>query len=468
MKKSSPKNNANNPKLDIEPELFNHRSDQLLETIYELLNEKDYATIKKLISPLYAADVADIIESLPTLEREQLIDTLKPNLDPEVLTHLEDYIRTQVVEWLGIKYLAKALMAVDSDDALAIIESLSAKHQHSILSVIPKQARNLFEQALSLPEDSAGRLMQQEIVVVPPFWTVEHIQQHLQKNKDLPSRFLDIFVINPKNQLIGCIPLDSLLKASPSTKASSLINEHQQTIPVLADKKEVAQFFHHYNLVSAPVIDEKKMLLGVITADDILEVLEEETEKEIFHIAGVGDSDIFAPVFKIFYSRIGWLMVGFLNVLISVFVLSQFIESFEEMAALAVLLPVVGTMGGNAGTQITTITIRALGVGSLKKFNSSRSLGKEIMVSILNSFLFGTLLIGLAIAYSDNLVLGLILASAMTFTLLWAAFAGVMLPILIERLKFDPAIASGPLITASIDVVGYVLFLGMATFILLG
>ena len=468
MKESSTKNNKNRLIQEREPELFNHRSEQLLEKIQGLLHQQNFTKIKRLISPLYAADMADIIESLPTAEREQLINKLKPNLDPEILTHLDDYIRAQVVEWLGIKYLTKALMAVDSDDALAIIESLSPQHQQSILSVIPKQARNLFEQVLSLPEDSAGRLMQQEIVVVPPFWTVEQLQQHLQKNKDLPSRFLDIFVINPKNQLIGSIPLDALLKASPSTKASSLINEHQQKVPVLADKKEVAQFFHHYNLVSAPVIDEKNTLLGVITADDILDVLEEETEKEILHIAGVGDSDIFAPVFRIFYSRIGWLMVGFLNVLLSVFVLSQFIDSFEEMAALAVLLPVVGTMGGNAGTQITTITIRALGVGTLKKFNSGRSLGKEIMVGILNSILFGILLIGLAIAYSDSLVLGLILAAAMTFTLLWAAFAGVMLPIMIERLKFDPAIASGPLITASIDVVGYVLFLGMATFILLG
>ncbi len=467
MKKDSSENNTKPDFIVRERAFFSHVPNTLLKELQTLLDHKRYSEIIKLIEPLYAADVADIIESFPSTEREELVTALKSNLDPEILTHLEEYIRAQVVEWLGVQYLAKVLMKVDSDDALAIIEVLAPKHQRNLLNVIPKQVRDSFEQVLSFPEDSAGRLMQQEVVVVPPFWTAAQIQESIRKNKDLPSRFVDIFVINPKNQLIGCIPVDALVKADPLEKASDLINEQQQTIPVLADKKEVAHFFHHYSLVSAPVLDEKNTLLGVITADDILEVLEEETEKEILHIAGVSDSDVFTPLLKTFYLRIGWLMVGFLNVLLSVFVLSQFIESFKEMAALAVLLPVVGTMGGNAGTQITTVTVRALGVGSLKKFNSGRALGKELMVGVLNSFLFGILLIVLAISYANSLTLGLILASSMTFTMLWAAFAGVMLPLLIERLRFDPAIASGPLITASIDVVGYVLFLGMATLILL-
>lgn len=450
-----------------EGSLVQHASEGQLHSLRALLENRQTKLIRQQVSAMHPADLADVIESFPPHERTELVTILKPVLVPEFLTYLENPIRIQLAEALGVKYLATAFKNLDSDDAMLIMEALSPAHQRQLLEVIPKQTRVSVEQSLSFPEDSAGRIMQQEVVVAHPFWTVKETLKHIQSNKNLPSGFLDIFVINAHNELKGCIPVYQLVKATGATKASDLYNQDQQVIPVTTSKKEVAQFFHHYSYVSAPVVDDQGHLLGVITADDILDVLEEETEKEILNITGVSDTDFFSPMFETFYRRLGWLMISFLNALLSVFVVSQFTHSLEEMVALAVLMPMVGTMAGNAGTQVVTVTVRALSIKALRSLNTARTIGKETLIGALNGVLFGLLLVGLAVAYFDSIFLGAILASAMLFTMLWAAAAGVLMPLILERLKFDPAIASGPLITATCDVLGYVLFLGLATSFLL-
>ncbi len=444
-----------------------HVSNDFIQNISDFLNWGEISRVKDLISSLHVADLADLIESLSTSDRDELLDIIGPNLDPEVLSFLEESVREKVIHKMGAETLSKALMELDSDDALSIIESLEPEQQQDILRSIPARERATLEQVLSYPEESAGRLMQQEIVVVPPFWSVEQTLHFIRTGKDLPGAFYDIFVVDPKYKLLGTVSLNKLMRANDADKLKSLLEGEIPPILVTMDQKDVAFLFQHYNLVSAPVVNENNKLLGVITADDMIPIVEEETEKEVFKLAGVGETDFHTPLFESFYRRVGWLSVTLIDALLTTTVISQFTTSIERMIVLAVLMPIVAAMGGNAGMQAVTITVRALATYDLRGQNQSRAIFKELLIGALNGVFFALILVIVAVGYYKDPGLAGILAGALIFNMVWAALAGVFLPITIKRMGFDPAVASGPLLVTTTDIFGYAAFLGFATLFLL-
>lgn len=460
----SPYSSLDTPELEDSPL---HISNNFIQNISDSLRWGEIDRVKDLISTLHVADLADLIESLSASDRDELLDIIGPNLDPEVLSFLEESVREKVILKIGIETLSKALMELDSDDALSIIEALEPEQQQDILRSIPARERATLEQILTYPEESAARLMQQEIMVAPPFWTVEQTLRFIRTSKDLPDSFYDIFVVDPKYKLLGTVSLNKLMRANDADKLKTLLEEEIPPIPVTMDQKDVAFLFQHYNLVSAPVVNENNKLLGVITADDMIPIVEEETEKEVLKLAGVGETDFHTPLFESFYRRVGWLSVTLIDALLTTTVISQFTTSIERMIVLAVLMPIVAAMGGNAGMQAVTITVRALATYDLRGQNQSRAIFKELLIGALNGVFFALILVIVAVGYYNDPGLAGILAGALIFNMLWAALAGVFLPIAINRMGFDPAVASGPLLVTTTDIFGYAAFLGFATLFLL-
>lgn len=444
-----------------------HLSTQFIDSVIQSLEWGDAQYLQTLTEDLHVADLADLIESLPTPFQAQLVQRSKDALNPELLIYLSENTRPMMLETLGLKAFSAALTELDSDDALSVIESLDPQQQRAVLKAIPAPERAGLEHGLSYPEDSAGRLVQQEVVVVPPFWSVEQTLSYLHKATDLPDTFDNLYIVDPHYDLKGVVPLNRLLRAEKSEKLKDMIEDRLKSIPATMDQKEVAYFFRHYSLVSAPVVDDQGHLLGIITADDIVDVVEEETERDVLLLAGVGETDFKTPLFETFYRRVGWLSVTLIDALLTTLVIDLFRESIERMVLLAVLMPVVSAMSGNAGMQAVTITVRGLATRELRSQNIIRALYKELFVGGLNGLFFACLVIMVAFAYLNDPTLAIILAGAMVFNMLWAALAGVLIPWFIEQLDFDPAVASGPILVALTDVIGYITFLGFATWILL-
>ncbi len=448
--------------------LFPHLSNDFIHEIADALDWGDEDHVKNLISSLHAADLADLIEALSSSSREHLINIIRTSLDPEILIFLAESVRDQVIHQIGIQALSLALTELESDDALAIIECLEPEQQRAVLKAIPAPERANIEQVLSYPEDTAGRLMQQEIVAVPPFWTVQQTLKYLHSADDLPETFYDLYVVDSRYNFVGAVSLNRIIREDESIKLSDIIEERLRPILVTMGQKEVAYLFRHYNLVSAPVVDETGRLLGIITADDMVHVVEEETERDVLMLAGVGETDFQTPLFKTFYRRIGWLSITLIDALLTTTVISQYTDSIEKMVVLAVLMPVVAAMGGNAGMQALTVTVRALATHELYGQNiRRRAIIKESLIGGLNGCFFAFILVIVTIGYFNDVNLAGILASAMIFNMLWAGLAGVILPLFIEKLGYDPAVASGPILVATTDVLGYVSFLGLATLFLL-
>lgn len=449
---------------DYQPD---HLSSQFIDSVIQSLEWGDAQYLRTLTEDLHVADLADLIESLPAPFQSQFVQRSKDALNPELLIYLSENTRPLMLEILGLKAFTQALMELDSDDALSVIESLDPQQQRAVLKAIPAPERAGLEHGLSYPEDSAGRLVQQEVVVVPPFWSVEQTLSYLHQATDLPDTFDNLYIVDPHYDLKGVVSLNKLLRANKSVKLKDLIEERLKSIPATMDQKEVAYFFRHYSLVSAPVVDEQGHLLGIITADDIVDVVEEETERDVLLLAGVGETDFKTPLFETFYRRVGWLSVTLIDALLTTLVIDLFKASIERMVLLAVLMPVVSAMSGNAGMQAVTITVRGLATRELRSQNIIKVLLKELFVGGLNGLFFACLVIMVAFAYLNDPTLAIILAGAMVFNMFWAALAGVLVPWFIERLDFDPAVASGPILIALTDVIGYITFLGFATWILL-
>ena len=447
--------------------LVPHLSNEFIHEISDALDWGDDDHVKNLIAPLHAADLADLIGALSVTGREHLINIIRSSLDPEILTFLSDSVRDQVIHQIGIQELSQALRELESDDALSIIECLEPDQQRAVLKSIPASERANIEQVLSYPEDSAGRLMQQEIVAVPPFWTVQQTLKYLHTADDLPETFYDLYVVDSRYNFLGAVSLNRIIRAEDTIKLSDTIEEKLKPILVTMGQKEVAYLFRHYNLVSAPVVDETGRLLGIITADDMVHIVEEETERDVLMLAGVGSTDFQTPLFETFYRRVGWLSITLIDALLTTTVISQFTQSIEKMVVLAVLMPVVAAMGGNAGMQAITVTVRAIATRELYGQNTRRAVIKESLIGCLNGGFFAFVLVIVAIGYFQDFSLAAVLASAMVFNMLWAAVAGVALPLFIVKLGFDPAVASVPILVATTDILGYASFLGLSTIFLL-
>ena len=442
---------------------------ELVEQVREWLDEGDIAGVEALVAEMHAADIADLLEQLGVEHRRVLIGVMRPRFDPEVFAYLETTIREEVVEQLEPRELAAAVAELESDDAIDLIGDLDDEARRAVLENLPAEARAQVEEGLTYPEYSAGRLMQRDLVAVPQFWTVGKVLDYLRAAGDeLPEDFFDIFIVDPLHRLVGSVPLSRVMRSKRPVKIEDIATEDIYKVPVTMDQEEVAFLFRQYALVSAPVVDAKGRLLGVIMVDDVVDVIDEEAEDDLFKLAGVGENDdLNRPVPKTARARLSWLSVNVVTAFLASSVIGFFEGTIERIVALAVLMPIVASMGGNAGTQTLTVVVRALATRELSQANTLRILGKEAAVGLINGVLLALVVGGVAALWFRDPMIGLVIGAAMILNLTAAALAGALIPIGLARVGVDPAVASGVFLTTVTDVVGFLAFLGLATAILL-
>ena len=443
-------------------------SKAFFQEVEEALAARDLERIDAVIENLHPADIAELLEALDPDERRLLLRLVGNNLAPETLSYLEESLREEVAGALGPQVVANILELLESDDALAFFEDLDEELRAQILARVPVTIRRLLQEGLTYPEDSAGRLMQRETVVVPSIWTVgETIDYMRSHRKEMPHDFYDLYGGDPRHRPIGKLPLSRVMRHMRPVRILTLMDEEIRTIPVTMDQEEVAWLFKRYSLLSAPVVDDAGRLVGVITIDDILDVVEEEAEEDLLRLGGVGDADIGEGAMATAPRRIRWLLVTLFNTIVASLVISRFAGTIEEIVALAILMPIVAAMGGNAGMQVVTVTVRALATRALNPRNTMKVVGKEMVVGLANGLVFASIMGTIAGLWFGRLDLALVLAAAMIFNMAWAGLAGTLIPLSLDRLGFDPAVAAGPFLTTTTDVLGFFVFLGLATQFLL-
>ncbi|PKQ04531.1 MAG: magnesium transporter, partial [Alphaproteobacteria bacterium HGW-Alphaproteobacteria-12] len=397
---------------------------------------------------------------------EVLVGMLGSDLNPEVLSELDESVRDHVIELLDPKDIAAALTEMDSDDAVYLLEDMDEAEQRLILDQLPASERAALEQSLDYPDYSAGRLMQRELVAVPPYWDIGQTIDYLREAKELPDEFYEIFVVDAAYKPCGTVPLSRLMRAKRPVKIADIMETEQTLIPVEMDQEEVALQFSKYDLISAAVVDEAGRLVGVITVDDIVEVISEEAAEDIRLLAGVGEEAISDTVLQTSRSRVPWLLVNLVTAVIAASVIALFDGTIEQMVALAVLMPIVASMGGNAGTQTMTVTVRALATRDLVPFNASRTILREFWVGVVNGCIFALLLGVLVALIFNNEWLGVVFASAMMINLVVASLTGILVPLGLDKVGADPAVSSAVFVTTMTDVVGFFSFLGLAALVL--
>jgi magnesium transporter len=440
--------------------------------LVEALDAGQVAQVAERIATLHHADIADLLERIRPESRHTLVEAIPGDLVPEVLSELDETVRDEIIEQLGIKDFAAAVAEMDSNDAVLVIEELDEDEKLQVLEAIPDSDRSLIEEGLSYPEDSAGRLMQRELVSVPTYWTVgqtiDFMRQGPKEGEDeRPSIFYDIFVVDPARRPVGAIPLSKLLQAQRPVLVNELMAPKIKKIPVAMDQEDVAFVFSQRDLVSAAVVDEGGRLVGAITIDDVVDVIHEEHEEDIMRMGGVSEDDLYEAALGTTRSRFSWLLVNLGTAIIASVVISFFSATIEQMVALAVLMPIVASMGGNAGTQSMTVAVRALAMKELTETNALRVVGKELLVGGVNGILFAVLTGVIAWVWFSSPTIGIVIALAMIINLIVAGLAGTAIPVLLERNGIDPAIASGVLLTTITDVIGFAAFLGLAGIFLL-
>jgi magnesium transporter len=435
--------------------------------VLDALDENDVSRLEALIRPYHAADIADFIQMLRPDDRRRFITATKTFLNPDILVELDDPIREEVLEALDTRDIAAAATDLDTDDALELIEDLDDEQQREVLRALPAGERAILEEGLTYPADSAGRMMQHEVVCVPPFWTVKETITFIREMEDMDMDYYDIYVVDPKHHPIGEIPLGKLLRSAPHKPVSEIMSVDLHPIPVTTDQEEVALTFQHYALVSAPVVDPTGRMVGMITVDDVVHVIKEEAEEDIMHLANVKESDLHAPIVTTAYWRMRWLFVTLLTSLLASLVISQFQDAIQKVTALAFLMPIAAALGGSAGMQVVTIIVRALATRTLRKGDTWRAVGKEVSVSLLVGTFFA-LSAGMVVAFwMHDLALSVVLFLGIFLNMLWAAFGGTLVPIFLDYLDLDPAVSAGPILMTTTDILGFAIFLGLATLLLL-
>lgn len=443
-----------------------------MRIIFDCMDRGDMQRAAELLADLHPSDAADLLEQADEDRRAELVALLRPSFDAEILAYLPVDLREEVVERLEPKALAAAVAELDTDDAVDVIQDLDEDAQAEILANLPPETRALVEEGLTYPEYSAGRLMGREFVSVPEFWTVGGLLDYLRAaatrdDGGVPEQFYDIFIVDPMHKVVGSVPLSRVLRARRGVKLNEILHEDIHRIPVTMDQEEVARLFRNYGLVSAPVIDRGGRLLGVITVDDVVDVIEEEAAADLLALGGVGEGDLYRAVLDTARSRFRWLAVNVVTALLAATVIGLFANTIAHIVALAVLMPIVASMGGNAGTQALTVAVRALATRELTSANAMRVISKEVLVGLLNGIALATIVGGIAFAWFGNGLIGIVIGCAMVINLICAGLFGALIPILLDRLKIDPAVASGVFLTTVTDIVGFLAFLGLATLVLL-
>jgi magnesium transporter len=455
------------PPVETEAEAKVETPAELIQTIGEALRKGDVAGAARIALSLHVADQADLLEQLGREGRAELVGQIRPDLDPELLSYLDEDVRAEVIDLLGPAEAAAAIAQLDTDDAIEVLGDLDEAEQIALLETLPFPERAAVEEGLTYPEDSAGRLMQRDFVAAPEFWTVGQAIDYLRANPNLPDDFYDIYIINPRFEPVGSIPLSKVLRSKRGVLLTELRLKELHLIPATMDQEEVGFQFRQYGLVSAPVVNEAGRLLGVITVDDVVHVIEEEAEEDILRLGGLSETDIFASPLQTGLRRFPWLLINLGTAILASVVIAMFEEAIAQVVALAVLMPIVASMGGNGGTQTVTVVVRALATREITTANALRVLGKELVVGSLNGLLFLITGVLVAVLWFGDPMLGLLFGIALLITLIFAGLAGVAIPIVFDRLGVDPAVASGVFMTTITDVVGFLSFLGLASIYLL-
>ncbi|MDW3183589.1 magnesium transporter [Roseobacter sp.] len=430
---------------------------------------EDSAKLTELMEPLHPADIADLLEQINAFDRSRLVRLYGREFDGEILSELDESIREEVISVLTPQVLTQAVRDMDSDDVVDLVEDLEDEQQEAILDALEDVDRAAVQQALGYPEYSAGRLMQREVVMAPEHWTVGEAIDYLRTTPEdeLPAQFYHIVLVDPRLHPIGNVTLGKVMRSKRETRLMDIKEETFQVIPALQDEGEVAYAFNQYHLISAPVVDEEDRLIGVITIDDAMAVLDEEHEEDILRLAGVGEGSLSDRVIDTTKQRLPWLAVNLVTAIAASLVIAQFEMAIAQIVALAVLMPIVASMGGNAGTQSLTVAVRAIATKDLTGANVWRVIRREVLVGLINGLIFAVVMGVVGVMWFGSPALGYVIAVAMVINLVVAGLAGTVIPVVLERVGVDPALASGAFVTTVTDVVGFFAFLGLAALVLL-
>jgi magnesium transporter len=437
---------------------------EFVEQVTEAIAAQDAALLRTLVGELHESDVGDLIEDLDADERPRLITLMGADFDFTALTEVDDTVREEILEELAPETVAEGVRDLDSDDAVYILEDLPKDEQAEILEQLPALERFAIAKRLDYPEESAGRRMQTEFIAVAPSWTVGQTIDYMRETEDLPERFFEIYVVDGQGKYLGAVPLDRLARTKRPVPMSGLMEEERHVVRATEDQEEVARRFERYNLVAAPVVDAEDRMVGVITFDDIVDVIEQEAEEDIKALGGVsGEEELSDSAWYTVRSRFPWLLANLVTALVAAFVIREFEGSVQKMVALAVLMPIVASMGGNAGTQTLTVVVRAFATRELDRATARRLIWREFLVGLMNGAAFAVIIGGIAAAWFGIADLWIVMGLAMLTVLTVAAIGGILIPMALTRLGADPAVASGPFVTTLTDIVGFFSFLGIAT-----
>ena len=438
---------------------------EFVDRVLDAVDDGDDETARELVAPLHPADVADLIELAARDERDGLVKALAGLVDAEVLAEMNEHVRETLLDALGPDEVARIAGELETDDAVAIIEDLEEDEQRAVLSAMEPDDRAAVEEALTYPEESAGRLMQRDLIAVPEHWKVGQVIDYLRSTDELPTDFWEIFVVAPSHHPVGTCKLSTILRAPRATPVTDVMFREQTLIPVDMDQEDVALRFQKYALVSAAVVDGAGRLVGMITVDDVVHIIQEEASEDALLLSGVGEGDINEPVADSYRARVRWLIANLLTALVAASVIRQFEDQISRLAILAVLMPIVAGVGGNAGTQTLAVTVRAIATNQLTGSNRWRAVGREIRVAVLNGLTIAVLIgLGVSLVLSSP-SLGGVIAAAMLINIIVAGFAGVIVPLTLERFGADPAVASSVFVTMITDSMGFLAFLGLATWL---
>jgi len=439
---------------------------EFIKVLTQKISNNDVEFITNSFKEMHPADAADIIEHLNQNDRESLIKLNNFNIDPEVFVELNESIQSEIINYLSSESIVTILKNLESDDAIKILENVEEKDKNLILSSLPPKDRFALLESLSYPEDSAARIMQREFTAIPSNWSVGQTIDYLRENKELPEEFLEIFIVDEEFKPIGTIPSSRVLRTSRESKMLSLMSESQLLIPVDMDKEEVGNLFENYNLSSAAVVDKSNKLVGMITYDDVLTVLKEEAEEDVLRLAGVGDEEITDSILTKTKRRFNWLLLNLFTAFLATYCISLFGATIKQMVVLAFLMPIVASMGGNAGMQTLAVTVRSLATKDLTKNNFSTNVFKEFNIGVLNGVIFAIISSLIVQVWFDDHILSLIISISMIMTMIVAGLFGILIPVTLKKLNIDPAISSSVFVTTITDVIGFVSFLGVGAYFL--
>ena len=424
---------------------------------------------QSLLSDLSSGEIANIIEQLDASDRKKLIFFLGSSIEPEIILELDKDIRKEIISVVGEHTFLNVVSKLDTDDLIVVLEEVDEDKRGQYLKLLPKKSqRELVKKGLKFPEDTAGRIMSTNVVSVSASWTIGKTLKFLRQKKELlPDDIFEVYILDSKKKPVGTLNLNTLVRSSSNTTVRDIMNTQFKTIPIDTDQEEIALGFKQNNLISAPVVDKSGKIVGQINSDDIIDIIEEEAEEDLLRLSGVQSGHIYSAVLQTIKSRFTWLLINLFTAIAASFVIAIFESSLKQVVALAILMPIVASMGGNAGTQTLTVAVRALALREITRANALRVIGKEFVVGAINGLIFAVIIGTIASYWFEMPLLGFVIAAAMILNLVIACLSGILIPLILDKTGVDPAIASTVLLTTITDIFGFFTFLGLGTIYLL-